>query len=89
MSYGVVWDHDAARAVLGLSDPGLASAVLDGADRLALAPTRLSRPDGWPHYGVEQRYAFDVAGRQVTPFFHYSQEERHLPITDVSILPPL
>jgi hypothetical protein len=88
VSYGVAWDRNAEQFVLGLADPSFASAILDGADRLAAAPTRLSRPDGVPHYGTEQRYVFHVAGRQVTLFFRYSQDEQWLHITDVSVLPP-
>ena len=62
---------------------------LDGADRLAAAPTRLSRSKGPPFYGIDQRYVFDVDDRQVSLFFKYSQDEQWLHITDVSVLPPL
>lgn len=89
MSYGVVWEAEVQRAILALPDPAFAAAVLDGGDRLAAAPTRLSRSKGTPFYGVEQRYVFGVAGRQVTLFFRYSQDEQWLHITDVSVLPPL
>jgi len=89
VSYAVAWEAEARAIVLALPDPAFASAILDGADRLSAAPTRLSRPDGTPYYGVEQRYAFDVAGREVTRFFRYSQDEQWLHITDVSVLPPL
>ena len=88
VSYGIEWKPRADQILMRL-DPWFASAVLDGADRLAAAPTRLSRSRGFPHYGDEQRYTFDVAGRQVTLFFRYSQDEQWLHITDVSILPPV
>ena len=88
MSYGIEWTPDAETILVRL-DPRFVTAVLDAADRLAAAPTRLSRSDGWPHYGVEQRYVFTVDGRQVTIFFRYSQDEQWLHVTDVSVLPPL
>lgn len=68
MSYGIEWAPRADAILMGL-DPWFASAVLDGADRLAGAPTRLSRARGSPYYGRDQRYTFDVGGRQVTLFF--------------------
>ena len=87
MSYGVDWEPEAWQAIERL-DPFFASAVIDGAERLAAAPTRLSRPRGSPHYGTRQRYGFVVDAREVTLFFVYSQDEQSLYITDVSVLPP-
>ena len=87
MSYGIEW-APRAEAILIRCDPWLAAAVMDGADRLAAAPTMLSRPGGWPYYGREQRYAFEALGRTATLFFRYSQDEQWLYITDVSVLPP-
>ncbi len=87
MSYGIEWAPK-ADAILVALDPWFAAAVLDGADRLAATPTALSRPGGWPYYGQEQRYTFEVDGRQVTLFFRYSQDEERLHVTDVSVLPP-
>ena len=87
MSYGIEWEPE-VRRIMDRLDPFFAAAILDQADRLAAAPTRLSRPDGTPFYGVEQRYAFEIDGRQVTLFFRYSQDEQWLHVTDVSVLPP-
>ncbi len=81
------WVPKADRFLTAL-DPRFASEILDGADRLAAAPTRLSRSRGYPHYGREQRYTFPVDDRQVTPFFRYSQDEQTIHIADVSVLPP-
>ena len=89
MSYGAVWDRNPKQIMLRLPDPAFAAAMLDGADRLAGAPTRLSRSKGPPFYGVDQRYVFDVDGHQVSLFFRYSQDEQWLHTTDVSVLPPL
>ena len=87
MSYGIEGDPDARRILLSL-DPVFALAVLDGAERLADTPTRLSRPNGFPFYGTEPRYHFDVEGREVTLFFLYSRDEETIHIVDVSVLPP-
>lgn len=87
MSYGIVWEPEVHRVFRGL-DPAFVAAVLDGGNLLATAPTRLSRPNGHPHYGTDQRYGFAVEGRSVTLFFRYGQDEQTLYIRDVSILPP-
>ena len=84
MSYRIEWEPDALSAIDRL-DPWFAQSVLDGADRLAAAPTRLSRGQGWPFYGRDQRYLFEVDGRPVVLFFKYSQDEQTLLITDVSV----
>ncbi len=86
--YDVVWEPDVAGLMLDLDDPTF-EAVTAGAARLAASPTGLSRPDGHPYYGLDQRYGFDAAdGRVVTLFFKYSQDEASIHITDVSVLPP-
>ena len=85
MSYGVAWEPEAIR-ILDRLDPWFVSAVIDGAERLAAAPTRLSRPTGWPFHSKDQRYEFEVDGRRVTLLFAYSQDEQTLYINDVSVL---
>ncbi len=87
MSYGIEWGRKTDSLLVAL-DPWLAAAILNGADRLASAPTAVSRPGGWPNCGRDQRYRLDVGGRQVTLFFRYDPDEQRLHITDVSILPP-
>ena len=89
MSYGIAWDDKVQSFILGLTDPDFASSVLDGADRLAAAPTRLSRPSGYPFYSRRQRFTFRADGRLVVLFFVYTQDEQFIYIDDVSIQPPL
>ena len=88
-AYSIVLESEAERILRAL-DTDLLKAIRAGADRLAAAPTALSRPgleENWPHYSQEQRYAFDVGDRRVTLFFKYGADEQHLYITDVSVLP--
>lgn len=85
MSYTTEWNERAWRSVLDLPDKRLTHAIFTAALRLAAAPTRLSTPTGYPYYGTEQRYRFDVAGRRVALLFEYTQDERSIFITEVSI----
>jgi hypothetical protein len=88
VSYKIEWEAEAKRIVLGLADQTFAAGILDGADRLAAAPSKLSRPGGMPFYATGQRYSFELDLRIVTLFFNYSQDEETLQIVDVSILDP-
>ena len=85
MSYKIIWEPASKQQIKAITDRALRRAIAKGSQRLAAAPTRLSRPTGYPYYGTEQRYRFDVLGRRVALLFLYSQDEQSLHITEVSV----
>lgn len=89
MSYAIEWEPDVRSFLLGLTDQAFVTLVLDAADRLAAAPTRLSRAGGPPYYGIRQRDAFTADGRNVALLFLFDQDEQRLHVVEVSIRPRL
>jgi hypothetical protein len=87
MTYGVEFAPPADEAISSLP-PLVASGVLDGIDRLAEDPVRLSRPSHFPYRPGRQMYQFWVEAEGtrwwITVFFRYAQDEERIVILDLA-----
>jgi hypothetical protein len=89
MSFAVGWEAEAEEDLQRLP-PVLASAVLDELDRIAVSPTRLSKPSHFP-YRPAQAYEFsrEFQGRTyyLTLLFHYGQDEQTIVLDAIGCTP--